>query len=214
VSKKPSLGSLEDLIDHLKSATQGNQLPMSVQIAQIYPNNPYTVLISCLLSLRCKDTITHPIALQLFKKAVTPHQMLQIPLVDLEKIIYSINFYKTKAALLHEISAVLLEKFEGQVPSSLQDLLSIKGVGLKTANLVRAEAFGIPAICVDVHVHRISNRLKLVQTKTPEQTEAALQKVLPKKYWIAWNRWLVILGQTICTARCKGCIICGAHYSF
>lgn len=200
--------SIEDLIDHLQNVTQGLSIPMSVSIAAQYPQNPFPVLISCLLSLRCKDTITFPIALKLFAKATTPKELLQIPLPELEKIIYSINYYKRKAALLHEVSRVILSRFDGNVPSSLQDLLSIKGIGLKTANLVRAEAFGIPAICVDVHVHRLSNVWNIVSTKTPEQTEAALRNIIPEKHWIEWSRLLVVIGQNICKPRVKSCVLC------
>ncbi len=200
--------SIESLIDFLKKFTQGFPFPMSVFIAQQYPQNPFPVLVSCLLSLRCKDTVTFPVALKLFQKATTPEQLLQIPLPELEKIIYSINFYKKKSLLLHEVSKTIISRFDGVVPSSLEDLLSIKGVGLKTANLVRAEAFGIPAICVDVHVHRLSNQWNIVYTKTPEQTEAALRKIIPEKHWIEWSRLLVGIGQNICKPRSKSCAIC------
>ena len=203
--------SIQDLIDHMRIVTQGLSFPMSVSIAQQYSQNPFPVLISCLLSLRCKDSVTFPISLKLFKKATTPHQLLQIPLPELEKIIYSINYYKKKAKLLHEVSNVILSKFDGNVPSSLEDLLSIKGVGLKTANLVRAEAFGIPAICVDVHVHRLCNLWDIVSTKTPEQTEAALKRIIPEKNWIEWSRLLVLIGQNICKPRAKSCAICANH---
>ena len=203
--------SIEDLIDHLQNVTQGLSIPMSVSIAAQYPQNPFPVLISCLLSLRCKDTVTFPIALKLFQKATTPKELLQIPLPELEKIIYSINYYKRKAALLHEVSQTILDRFHGKVPSSLQDLLSIKGIGLKTANLVRAEAFGIPAICVDVHVHRLCNLWNIVSTKTPEQTEAALRKIIPEKHWITWSRLLVVVGQNICKPRAKSCALCINH---
>lgn len=211
--KKHSLSSIsiEDLIDHLRNNTQGLSFPMSVLIAQKYPDNPFPVLISCLLSLRCKDAVTFPVSLELFKKATTPEQLLQIPLHELEIIIYSINYYKKKAKLLHEVSNVILSRFNGNVPSSLEDLLSIKGVGLKTANLVRAEAFGIPAICVDVHVHRLCNSWNIVSTKTPDQTEAALKKIIPEKNWIEWSRLLVLIGQNICKPRSKSCVLCANH---
>lgn len=203
--------SIKDRIDLLRNVTQGFFFPMSVSIAQAHPQNPFPVLISCLLSLRCKDTVTHPVSLKLFEKATTPEQLLQIPLPDLENIIYSINYYKKKAVLLHEVSKTILDRFDGKVPSSLEDLLSIKGVGLKTANLVRAEAFGIPAMCVDVHVHRLCNAWNIVSTKTPEQTEAALQKIIPEKNWIEWSRLLVIIGQNICKPRARSCVLCGNH---
>ena len=211
--KKHSLStmSIQDLIIHMRMITQGLFLPMSVSIAQQYPKNPFPVLISCLLSLRCKDSVTYPVALKLFQKATTPQELMQVSLSELEKIIYSINYYKRKAKLLHQVSATIIERFSGNVPSSLEDLLSIKGVGLKTANLVRAEAFGIPAICVDVHVHRLCNAWNIVSTKTPEQTETALKKIIPENNWIEWSRLLVGIGQNICKPRVKFCALCGKH---
>jgi len=200
--------SIDLLIQLLKKATLRAMPPMTQSIIALYPNDPYPVLISCLLSLRAKDTITLPISLQLFAVAKTPEQMLALSISDIESIIRPINYYRRKALLLHSVSSDLLNRFDGKVPATCHELLSIKGVGLKTANLVLAEAFGIPAICVDVHVHRISNRLGIISTKTVEETEKALQQVLPQKYWIVWNRLLVMLGQTICTSQSPFCFIC------
>ena len=200
--------SIDLLIQLLQKATLHAVPPMTQSIIKSYPADPYPVLISCLLSLRAKDTVTLPISLKLFSIARSPEQMLALSITDIEAIIHPVNYYRTKAALLHSISADLLQRFHGKVPANRVDLLSIKGVGLKTANLVLAEAFGVPAICVDVHVHRISNRLGIVSTKTVEETEKALQIVLPEKYWIVWNRLLVMLGQTICTAQSPFCSMC------
>ena len=171
--------------------------PMSLLIQQEYGKSPYLILVSCLLSLRARDTVTLPICRQLFSLAQTPLQMLAISRPDLEHILRSIGFYRQKAKTLHEVSRDLIARFKGKVPSGEADLLSIKGVGRKTANLVRGMAFDIPAICVDTHVHRLANQLGLVHTKTPEQTERELAMLVPKKYWIELNHLLVTWGQQV-----------------
>ncbi len=137
-----------------------------------------------------------------------PKDILEIPLSNLEKIIFKIGFYKNKAKVLHKVSSFLIEKYNGQVPKTEKKLLNLPGVGRKTANLVLGLAFDIPAICVDIHVHRISNRLGIIKTKTPEQTEIELQKILPKNYWILWNDLIVKHGQNICTPQSPKCSIC------
>jgi len=176
---------------------------MSREIVTLYGKDPYLILISCLLSLQCRDTVTLPVSKKLFQIVRNPQQMLQLSLSDLEVIIGSINYYKTKARRLHAISHEIMVRFDGKVPSTYSDLISLHGVGIKTANLVLAEAFDIPAICVDTHVHRLSNHWGIVSTNTPQQTEQALRMILPKKYWIEWNYLLVKWGQSICkTKRC------------
>lgn len=197
-----------ELIGVLRKSTKNMPLPMSDVIAHEYNRDPYLILISCLLSLRNKDTSTLPISRKLFAIAKTPKQIVALPLAELEKIIYSIGFYKNKAKILHSVSRDLLSRFDGKVPNNRSDLVSIKGVGPKTASLVLGIAFGIPAICVDVHVHRISNRIGLIKTETPEETEVALMEILPKKYWIEWNRLLVLWGQNICTPISPWCSKC------
>lgn len=203
-----SSSSIDQLIQSLEKATFRAVPPMTVSIVKQYPHNSYVVLISCLLSLRAKDTVTLPVSLHLFSRAISPQEMLQLSIDEIEAIIRPVNYYRKKAVQLHHVSADLLARFNGKVPNNLQDLLSIKGVGLKTANLVLAEAFGIPAICVDIHVHRISNRLGIIATKTAEESEYALRQVLPEKYWIVWNRLLVMLGQTLCVAQSPWCSKC------
>lgn len=183
---------------------------MSFTIVQKFGQDPFLVLISCLLSLRTRDTDTLPASLRLFSRAVTPDELLSLGIPEIEKLIYPVGFYRRKALLLHAVSEALIQRFNGKVPNNLADLMSISGIGLKTANLVLAEGFGIPAICVDVHVHRISNRLGLVQTKTPEETEVALRELLPVEYWIRFNRLLVVWGQNICvpiSPKCSECAI-------
>jgi endonuclease-3 len=161
-------------------------------------NNPYKVLIATILSLRTKDQVTVVAADRLFNVADTPEKMVKLSESEIEKLIYPVGFYKNKAKVIKEISQIIIDKYNSKVPDNLEDLLSLKGVGRKTANLVLSEGFGKPAICVDIHVHRISNRLGVVKTKNPEQTEMELMKKVPKKYWRDINWVLVAFGQTIC----------------
>ena len=170
--------------------------------------DPFLTLIGCILSLRTKDETTAVAAARLFKRAHTPTDMVRLKPREVERLIYPVGFYRTKARVIGEICRDLLEKFEGQVPASIDQLLQLKGVGRKTANLVVTEAFGKPGICVDTHVHRISNRWGLVKTPTPEKTEAALREVLPRRYWIEYNSLLVAFGQTICQPVSPFCSRC------
>jgi endonuclease III len=196
LSHKPS--DVIALLDSLKKLVRGMAEPMSVRIAHEYHSDPFAILVSCLLSLRARDTVTYGISKRLLAKASTPQKMLTIPMVELEKIVYPAGFYHRKATTLKAVSKDLIERFNGKVPSNRDDLLSLPGVGRKTANLVLSEAFGIPAICVDTHVHRLANQLGLVSTKTPEQTEYALEKIIPKNRWIETHRLLVMCGQNKC----------------
>jgi len=171
-------------------------------------NDPFLVLVSCLLSLRTKDEVTEAASRRLFALAKTPEALLTLSLRTIEKAIYPVGFYKTKARTVHHISRELLRRFGGGVPNSLEELLTLKGVGRKTANLVVTLAFNKPGICVDTHVHRISNRLGYVKTKTPDETETALRKKLPPKYWIEFNDLLVPFGQNLCRPISPFCSRC------
>ena len=173
-----------------------------------FSKDPYLVLISCILSLRTKDKTTEEAGSRLFHMARTPEKMLQIPESMIEKLIFPVGFYRNKAKVILEISKRIIEDFKGLVPDNLEDLLSLKGVGLKTANLVLGLGFKVPAICVDTHVHRISNRLGWIKTKTPEQSEAALRAVVPQKYWIELNTILVTFGQNLCLPISPFCSRC------
>ncbi len=170
--------------------------------------SPFKVLISCLLSLRTKDKVTAEASNRLFKLASNPQQMLNISIKDIEKTIYPVGFYKTKSKRIKEICKTLLDNYGGTVPDEIDELLKLKGVGRKTANLVVTLGYGKLGVCVDTHVHRISNRLGLIKTKTPEQTEFSLRKKLPKKYWIIYNDLLVAHGQNICTPISPWCSKC------
>lgn len=198
------------IIKILKKATSSMTLPLIDILIKEYSRDPFLILIACLLSLRAKDTTTVHVCRALFAVATTPQELCALDRVRLEKIVFKTGFYKNKARILQEVSQTLLDRFEGKVPDTFEALISIKGVGLKTANLVLGLAFDKPAICVDTHVHRISNRLGLIATKTVEQTEQALQKKLPQRYWTVWNKLLVMWGQNICvplSPKCSQCAI-------
>lgn len=183
------------IIHKLRAATKKYPPPMALVIQKEYNNDPYLILISTLLSLRARDTVTLPISRKLFGQAQAPQDLLKIPIAELEKIIYPLGFYRQKARTLRSVSQELITRFAGKTPDTEEELLSIKGIGRKTANLVLGVAFNIPALCVDTHVHRLANQFGLVHTKTPEQTERELQKIVPKKYWIELNKLLVTWGQ-------------------
>ena len=200
------------IISILKKETKKYVAPAIDQIVVEYGREPFLILISCLLSLRTRDVTSLEVSKRLFQVAKTPKQLLSIPLPELEKILYSVGFYKRKAGIIQSVSKELLEKFSGRVPQTEQELLSIKGIGQKTANAVLGYAFDIPALCVDTHVHQLVNRLGWVKTKTPEQTEKALKEIVPKHYWIELNYLLVTWGQNICTPVRPFCSQCAiAH---
>lgn len=173
-------------------------------------NNPYLVLIACILSLRTNDKTTYPATLRMLKLAKTPQEMAKVEEEALSKAIYPVGFYANKAKQIIQLSKELAEKYNSQVPCDIEELCKFNGVGRKTANLVVSRGFNKPAICVDVHVHRIFNRLGYVNTKNPEETEFALRKKLPQKYWIEINTLIVTHGQNCCKPQkpdCKNCPI-------
>ncbi|RLD15406.1 MAG: endonuclease III [Caldiserica bacterium] len=170
--------------------------------------DPFRVLISCLLSLRTKDGVTLKASKRLFLVAKTPEEFLNLSTKKIEELIYPVGFYRVKAKRIKEISKILIERFGGKVPDNLEELLTLPGVGRKTANIVITQGFNKYGIAVDTHVHRVSNRLGLVKTKTPEETEMELRKIIPKKYWIEFNDLFVSFGQNICTPISPKCSIC------
>jgi endonuclease-3 len=182
-------------------------VPVVSLIAQ-ESRDPYRVLISTLLSLRTLDQTTGPAAQRLFALADTPETMLHLEPQTIERTIYPVGFYRTKAVQILAISRRIVEEFGGRVPNDIDVLTTFHGVGRKTANLVLAEGYSIPAICVDTHVHRISNRWGYVHTKTPLHTEMALRQKLPRQYWIAYNPSLVALGQHRCKPTSPMCSQC------
>lgn len=192
----------------LKKATVHMRKPMSVQLIELYGRDPFLILISCLLSLRARDPVTFEVSKKLFERVRTPQELVKVPIHELEEVFYTLGFYHRKARVVVEVSQELLARFNGIVPSTREELLTLPGVGLKTANLVLSEAFQIPALIVDTHVHRLSNRLGWVQTTTPEQTEAELQKIVPKTEWTELSRLLVMWGQNVCVPISPWCSKC------
>lgn len=171
-------------------------------------HEPFVILISTLLSLRTKDEVTAEATERLFLLAATPQEMLKIPVPKIAETIFPVGFYHVKARTIHHVCRELIDRFSANVPDNLDDLLSIKGVGRKTANLVIALAYGKDAICVDIHVHRISNRLGYVKTNTPDKTEYALREKLPRRYWIIYNTVMVAFGRKTCKPVSPFCSRC------
>lgn len=212
IYKMPPRKSLDNeqiaqVIKFLKVAMRDLPDPSVTLVGKKF-KSPFLVLISCLLSLRTRDETTLPACERLFARADTMQGMLKISVTDLQKLIYPVGFYKTKSLRIHEICSDLIHRFGAQVPDDLELLLTLKGVGRKTANLVLTEGFGKQGICVDTHVHRISNRLGYIKTNSPDETEFALRKKLPREYWIEYNALLVTWGQNVCKPISPLCSTC------
>ena len=201
------VATINQIIKKLKKAAKKWVTP-SVTFVAIQTNDPFRILISTLLSLRTKDQTTLDASKRLFALANTSEDMRKLKVKQIEKAIYPVGFYHTKAKRILEICDVLIQKYGGKVPDTMEELLALKGVGRKTANLVITLGYNKSGICVDTHVHRISNRLGIVKTKTPHETEFALMKVLPKKHWIDYNDVLVSFGQNLCAPISPKCSIC------
>lgn len=201
-------GAVDEIVRRLKREVRQWKEPIVTQVAR--RRDPFRVLISTLLSLRTKDETTAAASGRLFALADTPEATLKLTSARIAKTIFPVGFYKTKAGTIREICKVLLEKYEGRVPDDLDELLKLKGVGRKTANLVVTLGYGKPGICVDTHVHRITNRWGYVKTKSPDETETRLREILPKKHWIVLNDLLVTYGQNLCkpiSPLCSQCTI-------
>ena len=198
----------------MKTTTMTRVLDILAGCYHVHPmgdltrQEPYKVLVAFVLSLRTKDEVTMPASERLFARADTPQKMLTVTPQEIERLIYPVGFYKTKARTILEFSQRLIEQYEGQVPNTVEALLKLKGVGRKTANLVVGLGHGLPAICVDTHVHRICNRLGYLRTQTPEQTEMVLRDQLPLAYWNSINTLLVLHGQQICKPIGPRCDVC------
>ena len=171
-------------------------------------HDPFIVLIACILSLRTNDKTTYPATMRMLQLGRTPKDFLNVELEELEKAIYPVGFYKNKAKQILDIAKDLYYNHNSVVPNEIDELIKFKGVGRKTANLVQSKGYGLPSICVDVHVHRISNRLGLCKTNEPEETEMALKNNLPKNKWSEINTIFVTLGQNICKPTKPDCINC------
>ena len=171
---------------------------------------PFAILVSTILSLRTKDDVTREASLRILEKGGSPEAMLSLDLKTIENLIYPVGFYKTKAKNLQAISRILIENYHSEVPDEMDALLALPGIGRKSANLILVEGFQKEGVCVDTHVHRISNRIGYVETRTPEETEFALRKQLPRKHWVKYNEYLVAFGQTICRPVSPFCSQCEA----
>jgi len=190
----------------LSEVVETLQIPIVGKIAG--ENDPFKVLISTMLSLRTKDATTEQACSRLFAMASSPEVMIRIPVQKIEKAIYPVGFYKTKALNIKNVCTILLQRYEGNVPSEIENLLALPGVGRKTANLVLILGFDKMGICVDTHVHRITNRWGYVATRTPDETELKLRDILPRRYWKRINDYLVPYGQSICTPVSPFCSKC------
>ena len=203
---------MEIMIDKIVENLKNDNTPRTdfVNLMEKF-NDPFLVLIGCILSLRTNDKTTYPATLRMLELGKTPYDFLNVKVEDLEKAIYPVGFYKNKAKQILDIAKELVEKYDGKVPEDIDELTKFKGVGRKTANLVVAKGFNKPAICVDVHVHRICNRWGYVNTKEPDETEMALRAKLPVKYWMDFNTLLVTHGQNICKPQNPKCSECSLN---
>ena len=204
---KPPPFPIDEAAKILRRATRQWKEPIVTAMAR-RKRDPFKVLVSTILSLRTKDDCTRDASKRLFARARTPRGMLRLDVGLVAELIYPVGFYKTKAKTIREVCRVLLDEFGGEVPDTIDELLSLKGVGRKTANLVLSQGYGKHAICVDTHVHRIANRWGYVDTKTPDETEMALREILPRRHWIEINDWLVAYGQNLCTPVSPWCGQC------
>ncbi|MCA1754568.1 MAG: endonuclease III [Spirochaeta sp.] len=185
----------------------GAELP-SVSLIARGPMAPFHILIATIISLRTKDEVTLTASRRLLEVAATPEALLQLPESRISELIYPAGFYRTKARNMLRCAEILVREYGGRTPDTATELLSLPGVGPKTANLVLGLGFGLPAICVDTHVHRIPNRAGWIATRNPEETETALKQILPQEHWIEINEILVYFGQHICTPQSPRCSVC------
>ena len=192
----------------LKAQYMHWNVPIVSALANKEDTTPFQVLVSTLLSLRTKDEVTAAATARLLPVAGTPEAMLGLSKEEIEVLIHPVGFYHTKAERLRDISRIIIDDHQGCVPNTIDQLLALPGVGRKTANLVLVEGFDKDGICVDTHVHRISNRIGYVKTKSPDQTEFELRKQLPRKYWKRYNEMLVAFGQMICRPVSPFCSRC------
>ena len=200
--------TLGHVVARLRAAQPEWDLTAISALLNAMGRDPFRILVACLLSLRTRDEVTGPAAERLFALASTPAELLALPPARIAKTIYPVAFYRTKADVVRRVCADLLARFDGRVPSRLDDLLSLHGVGRKTANLVVTMGFQRPGVCVDTHVHRITNRFGFVATRTPEETEMALRARLPRRHWIGFNDLLVSFGQNLCHPTSPWCSRC------
>ena len=188
-------------------ADMGKVLP-AVSLVAVQKQDPFSVLISTVISLRTKDDVTLNASRRLLAEAPDPEAMLRLSEERIAQLIFPAGFYKRKATQIRQISEILVNEYGGKVPADADLLMKLPGVGIKTANLTLNLGFGIDAICVDCHVHQISNRLGWIDTRTPEESEKALQPIMPRRFWIPLNELLVSYGQEVCTSVSPKCSMC------
>lgn len=203
------IDNVEEIFHRLKQELGRYRSPVISRSKQALADTPFVTLISCLLSLRTKDEVTEQASVRLLKKYDTPKKLLQLSQKQIESLIYPVGFYKTKAKRILEIAHTLIEQYDGQVPDDFNELLQLKGVGRKTASIVMVFGFKKHGFLpIDTHCNRIPNRLGWITTRTPEETEHALKKILPEKYWDDFNELFVTFGQTICVPVSPFCSRC------
>ena len=198
---------LGEIFKRLRVASQNWMPPIVTEMAKQGASH-FEILVAAVLSARTLDTVTVKVYPKLFALAKTPQTMMALSEKEIENAIHSVAFPAQKAKQVRELSRLLVEKYDARVPETIEDLIELPGVGRKVANLVVVEAFGKPGICVDTHVHRITNRWGYVKTKTPEETEMKLREILPREYWHEINPLLVALGQNICRPTSPKCSVC------
>ncbi len=202
---------MEKILDGMMKTMNSVKPPRMTALRELHDaeeGNPFSILIGTILSARTKDENTAKVVKRLFSEYKTAKDLANAKTKDIEKIIRSIGFYHVKARRIIDVAKIIQSQYNGMVPANLDQLITLPGVGRKTANCVLVYAFEKPAIPVDIHVHRISNRLGLVETKTPEETEFALMKKMPKKYWLRVNDTFVMYGQNICKPISPMCDVC------
>ncbi len=211
--RKPPSARVETVMRSLARAISGLELPAIEKISEAQAEDPFQILIATALSARTQDATTHAASTRLFKRARTPRTMAKLSVKEIERLIYPVSFYRNKAQNVKACCEMLVSRFGGQVPRTMEELVTLPGVGRKTANLVLILAFkSLENICVDTHVHRISNRLGWVETKQPDETEQALYRATDPKWWPYINLYLVTWGQHVCRPvypRCGDCVIAG-----
>jgi len=195
---------------HRVTETIGTDYSASINriAAETSRPDPFRVLVGTVISLRTRDEVTFAASERLFQRADTPARILDLSPDEIADLIYPAGFYRNKSKQIHRIARILTDNHNGRVPATIGELTALPGVGRKTANLVLGVGFGIPAICVDIHVHRIPNRLGWIHTATPEQSETALMAIVPRDFWIPMNEWLVGFGQQVCTPQSPHCSVC------
>jgi len=209
--RQPRPRNVEKVMRTLARAITGMELPAVEKISESQAENPFQILIATLLSARTQDATTHAASTRLFKRARTPRTMARLSVPEIERLIYPVSFYRNKARHVKATCQMLVEQFGGRVPSTMEELVELPGVGRKTANLVLILGFkSLQNICVDTHVHRISNRLGWVRTRQPDETEQALYRSTDRRWWPYINLYLVTWGQNVCRPvypRCGDCVI-------